>query len=472
MDLKPHVIIIPFPDQSHIKAMLKLAELLHHKGLQITFVNTDFVHERFLESSGPHPLDGSPGFRFETISDGVPRSSEASIDTTRDLLMHSLETIFLGRSVDLVTKLPDPPTCIISDGFLSVFTIDAAQKLGIPVMMCWTLSASGFMGFYQIKSLIDKGFAPLKDESYLTNGYLDTVIDWVPGIESIRLKDFPMVWHTDLNDKLMMFCKEAPQMSNRVSHHIFHTFDELEASIIKALSSMYAHVYTIGPLQLLLDQIPNEKRQTGVGYSLVKEEPECFQWLESKEPGSVIYVNFGSSTIMSLEDLVELGWGLANSNHYFLWIVRSDLLIGESAVLPSELEELIKKRGFIARWCSQEKVLNHPSVRGFLTHCGWGSTIEGLSAGVPMICWPYFWDQLTNRKFICEEWEVGLGMGNKVKRDEVTRLVQLLMGERGEKMRNKAIEWKEKARSATSPNGSSYLNIENLVKEITMMSRD
>ncbi|KAL8231009.1 hypothetical protein R6Q57_000787 [Mikania cordata] len=163
MKKKPHVIFIPFPDQiSHIKAMLKLAELLYHKGLQVTFVNTDSIHSRFLESGGPNCLDGAPGFRFETLPDGVPRSSETSNDTIRELLMQSLETAFLDRFIELVTKLPSPPNCIISDGFLSVFTIDAAQRLGIPVMMYWTVAACGYMGFYQIQSLIDKGFAPLK----------------------------------------------------------------------------------------------------------------------------------------------------------------------------------------------------------------------------------------------------------------------------------------------------------------------
>ncbi|XP_076920561.1 UDP-glycosyltransferase 85C2-like [Bidens hawaiensis] len=469
---KPHVVFIPFPDQSHIKAMLKLAQLLHHKGLEITFVNTDFIHERFLESAGPHCLDGAPGFRFETIPDGVTRSSEASNTVIRDLLMESLETKFLGRFIDLVTKLPNPPTCIISDGFLSIFAIDAAEKLGIPIMLCWTLAACGFMGFYQIQALIEKGFAPINvDESYLTNGYLDTTVDWFPGLEDIRLKDFSMDWTTDINDKLLNYTKDAPQRSHRVSHHIFHTFDELEANIIKELSSMYAHVYTIGPLQLLLDQIPDENKQSGLGYSLMKEESECLQWLQSKEPSSVIFVNYGSTTLMSLEDLIEFGWGLANSNHYFLWIIRSNLVTGESAGLPREFEECIKEKGFIACWCPQEKVLNHPSVGGFLTHCGWGSTIESLSAGVPMICWPFWWDQWTNCRSICKEWEVGLEMGHKVKRDEVSRLVHELMGEGGREMRDKAIEWKEKARVATGPNGSSTRNVDEMVKETTVLSR-
>lgn len=138
--------------------------------------------------------------------------------------------------------------------------------------------------------------------------------------------------------------------------------------------------------------------------------------------------------------------------------------------MPPEFEKLIEAKGFIAiSWCSQEKVLNYPSVGGFLTHGGWGSTIESLSAGVPMICWPYAWDRPTNCRYICEEWRVGLEMGKNVKREEVKRLVQELMGEGGLKMRMKAAEWKEKAIIATSPDGSSSLNVNKLVEEIIMM---
>ncbi|GJV46282.1 UDP-glycosyltransferase 85C2-like protein [Tanacetum coccineum] len=443
---KPHVICVALPAQSHVKAMLKLAQLLHHKGLQITFVNTEHIHKRMLKSGCC--LDSSSDFRFESIPDGIPRKSED--DDVSHLLMQYLETAFLAPFLDLVSKLVTPPTCIISDGFMSTFSVDAAQKLGIPNMLYWTVSACGFMGTYQAKNVIDKGLAPLKDESYLTNGYLDTVIDWIPGMEGIRLKDLlSILWTTDPNNVLAS-CIKVTQKSHDVSHNIFHTFDALEPSIVDALSSMYPKVYTVGPMQLLLNQMPKQDKEIEFSYSLWKEETECFEWLDSKEPNSVMYVNYGSFTVMSLQDLTEFAQGLVNSNHSFLWIIRSNLVEGKSTALPPELEKPIETKGFIARWCSQEKVLNHPSIGGFLTHCGWGSTIESLTAGVPMICWPYAWDQQTNCRYICKEWGVGLEMGKNVKREEVKMLVQELMGEGGHKMRNKAAEWKEQARIATT----------------------
>ncbi|KAK9066812.1 hypothetical protein SSX86_014135 [Deinandra increscens subsp. villosa] len=469
---KPHVICIPLPAQSHLKAMLKLAQFLHQKGLQITFVNTEHIHNRLLNSGGHHCLDGSPGFKFVTIPDGIPRKSVD--DDGTDKLLHHVETSFLTPFLDLATKLPTPPTCIISDGFMSLFTIDAAETLGIPVMLYWTLAACGFMSVYHVQSLVEKGLAPLKDESYLTNGFLDTTIDWIPGMEGIRLKDFNTISRTtNLNHGLFTFCLKCTNNSHNVSHNIFHTFDDLEPGIVNTLSSMYPNVYTVGPMQLLLNQTPEEEKQTEMSdfsaYSVWKEDSGCLQWLQSKEPNSVIYVNYGSHTMMSLQDVIEFSWGLINSGHYFLWIIRSDVVKGESVVLPPEFEEHVKSKGFIASWCPQEKVLNHPSIGGFLTHCGWGSTIESLSAGVPMIYWPYMSDQLINCRYICKEWEVGLEMGKEVKREEVKNLVQELIGEVGDQKRIKALEWKKKAFVATAPNGSSSLSVNNLVAEITLL---
>ena len=51
---KPHAVCIPIPAQSHMTAMLKLSKLLHHEGFHITFINTEFNHQRFLKSRGPN----------------------------------------------------------------------------------------------------------------------------------------------------------------------------------------------------------------------------------------------------------------------------------------------------------------------------------------------------------------------------------------------------------------------------------
>ncbi|GAB4824978.1 hypothetical protein Ancab_007851 [Ancistrocladus abbreviatus] len=139
----------------------------------------------------------------------------------------------------------------------------------------------------------------------------------------------------------------------------------------------------------------------------------------------------------------------------FLWIIRIDLVGGESAILPPEFVEETEGRGLLASWCDQETVLSHPSVGGFLTHCGWNSMTKRLSNGVPMICWPFFADQTTNSWFCCHRWGVGMEMNEDVSAYEVARLARELMeGERGIEMRKKAREWKRLAEEVVwSANG-------------------
>ncbi|GLT62406.1 hypothetical protein SLA2020_350470 [Shorea laevis] len=346
---KPHAVCIPFPAQGHINPMLKLAKILHYRGFHITFVNTEFNHKRLLKSRGPNSLDGLPSFRFQTIPDGLP---ESNVEATQDIpsLCDSTRKHCLAPFRNLLSKLNNtsssnvpPVTCIVSDGVMS-FTLDAAAELGIPEVLLWTTSACGFMGYVQYRSLIEKGLTPLKDASYLTNGYLDTVIDWIPGMKGIRLRDLPsFIRTTDPDEFMLEFPMVESERAKKASALIFNTFDALEHEVLEALSSMFPPIYSIGPLHLLLNQIPDNDHKS-IGSNLWKEEAGCLEWLDRKEPNSVVYVNFGSITVMTSDQLIEFAWGLANSNQTFLWIIRPDLVAGDSAILPAKFLAETKER--------------------------------------------------------------------------------------------------------------------------------
>nr|XP_028952602.1 7-deoxyloganetin glucosyltransferase-like [Malus domestica] len=101
---KPHAVCIPVPTQSHIKATLKFAKLLHSRGFHITFVNTEFNHKWFLKSLGADSLDGLPDFRFEAIPDGIPDSDEDATQNLTLLCDSILKHTFLALFRDLLTK--------------------------------------------------------------------------------------------------------------------------------------------------------------------------------------------------------------------------------------------------------------------------------------------------------------------------------------------------------------------------------
>ncbi|XP_048139949.1 7-deoxyloganetin glucosyltransferase-like [Rhodamnia argentea] len=492
---KPHAICFPAPAQSHIGAMLKLAKLLHHKGFYITFVNTEFNHARLLKARAGDPNSAVEGdllsgnrFRFLTIPDGLPPSNadatQDSVSITKSARHHmvapfsDLVSNHLRHASDTLkatgTASFPPISCIVADGFMSFTTCPAAEKFEIPLINLWTIPACALMGLMQFRALMDKGLVPLPDESYLSNGYLDTPIDWIPGMKNMRLRDMPGCCRiTDPDDTFFNYILGVADRAQKATATAIHTFEALEPHVLSALSSLVPRLYAVGPLNLLLNQIPGSDQPSvvkNIGGNLWKEHSECIQWLDSKRPGSVIYVSFGSVACLTHQQLVEFAVGLARSEQCFLWVIRPDLVMDASGIdLPGEfLEEITRERGLLSGWCPQEKVLNHPAVGGFLTHCGWSSTIESLSAGVPMLCWPRQVDQQTICKYACDEWGVGLEIGSDVKREEVGKLVRELMteGEKGKKMKKRAMEWKELAAQAVGPHGSSSISLDMLINDI------
>ncbi|XVE93138.1 hypothetical protein REPUB_Repub01dG0164300 [Reevesia pubescens] len=480
MTWKPHAVCIPFPAQGHINPMLKLAKILYHKGFHITFVNTEYNHQRLLKSRGPNSLDGFPHFCFETIPDGLPQSDA---DATQDIpsLLESLSNNCLDPFRDLLYKLNDRSassnvpavTCIISDDTIS-FPMDVAEEFGIPGVRFWTASICSAVCFTQFPRLVEEGLTPVTNASGITNENLDTVIDWIPGMKNIRFKDLPSyVRTTDPNDWMLNYLLKQTLGDYKASALIFNTFDSLEPDSLNAMSAMLdIPVYGIGPLHLLADQIIRDDKLEHIDSNLWTEQPECIEWLHSKEPNSVLFVNFGSVAVMTPEQLIEFAWGLANSKKQFLWIIRPDLVKGEAAILPPEFVSETKDRGKLASWCPQEQVLKHPSIGGFLSHMGWNSTIESISAGVPMLCLPFLADQQTNCRFACTEWGIGMEIDNNVKKDQVEMLVrELIKGEKGVEMKAKAIDWKKKAEEASRPRGSSFLNLDKLLTEVILSDK-
>lgn len=304
----------------------------------------------------------------------------------------------------------------------------------------------------------------------MTNGYLEnTVINSIPGMKDMRLRDFPsFVRTTDPDDIMLNFLDVESQRAKQASAIVLNTFDDLEKDVLDSLSSILPPVYTVGPLALLVNQIP-DKNVRSIGSNLWKEDPYCLEWLNSKKPSSVVYVNFGSITVMTSEQLVEFAWGLANSQKAFLWIIRPDLVVGDAAIVPPEFVSETKDRGLMPSWCPQEQVLGHRAIGGFLTHCGWNSTIESISCGVPVICWPFFAEQQTNCRYCCREWGIGMEIEN-VERGNIERLVRKLMdGEKGKEMKKRAMEWKKSAEDSIA---SSQLNLDKMIEQVLSAPRN
>ncbi|PWA54847.1 glycosyltransferase UGT88A8 [Artemisia annua] len=187
--------------------------------------------------------------------------------------------------------------------------------------------------------------------------------------------------------------------------------------------------------------------------------------------------------------LKEITKGLELSGHRFLWVIRSQPTIKKeelfvppdvldsNTLLPDGFLERTKHRGIVVnKWAQQVAVLNHKSVGGFVTHCGWNSVLEATCFGVPMVAWPLYAEQKINRIVMVEDMKLALPMdeieGGKVAAAEIEkRIRQLMESEEGNFVREVVKASKEDAARAMSDGGSSCVALAKLVECWDVMRR-
>ncbi|GJM92816.1 hypothetical protein PR202_ga09320 [Eleusine coracana subsp. coracana] len=277
---------------------------------------------------------------------------------------------------------------------------------------------------------------------------------------SIRLSDLEPLIH---NKRTVKHVLAAVSSIRNAQCLLFTTMYELEASVIDSLRSrLSCPVYPIGPCVPYMTLEDHRNMPNGK----VTSQADYFTWLDTQPVNSVLYVSLGSFLSTSASQLEEIALGLASSEVRFLWIIREQ---------SPQMRQLIgdTDKGMILPWCEQLKVLCHPSVGGFLTHCGMNSTLEAVFAGVPMLALPLFFDQPIDCRLIMEDWKIGLNLKdwtNKdglIGRDNIAQAVKRLMRSdeaEAKALRRRALELKEASRKTVNKGGFSYCNLSSLME--------
>ncbi|CAL2268237.1 unnamed protein product [Prunus armeniaca] len=278
----------------------------------------------------------------------------------------------------------------------------------------------------------------------------------LPGFCRVKQADHPS----------LQFAINETQTLKRASALILDTVYELDAPCISHMALTFPKIYTLGPLHALLNsQIGDMSRGLASHGSLWKSDLNCMTWLDSQPSKSVIYVSFGTLVHLTRAQVIEFWYGLVNSGHPFLWVMKSDITSGDHQI-PGELEKGTKERGYIVDWVSQEEVLAHKSVGGFLTHSGWNSTLESIVAGLPMICWPNLGDHYIISRTVCRQWKIGLQLNENCDRSNIESMVQTLMGPKREEIQSSMDAISKLARDSVAEGGSSHNNLEQLIEYI------
>ncbi|KAJ6912578.1 DNA gyrase subunit B [Populus alba x Populus x berolinensis] len=382
---KGHLLLAPCPLQGHMNPMLHLAKILHSHGFLITITET--------QPSSPVVFPPHrPDFLFESI-DGLDNSpSEFRGDVVT--FLYTLNTKCKAPFHDCLSRIQTnstqgPVTCIIHDAVM-FFSADVADDMKIPRIVLRTSSATNFYGLSLLKQ---KG-----DLLAIQEQQPEEPLDDIP---FLRVKDMPLFnkSNQEVVDRVFDPIDDGTRTASAI---IWNSLSCLEQAICdKFKSEIVAPMFPIGPLH---------KHSNAALSSFLTEEQSCISWLDTQRSNSVIYVSIGSLVMITENELAEMAWGLANSGQPFLWVIRPGLVHGSNGfdLLPTEFENITKKRGRIVSWAPQKEVLAHQTVGAFWTHNGWNSTIESISEGVPMLCWPHVGDQKVNARLVSHLWRVGI----------------------------------------------------------------
>lgn len=445
-ETKHNVVMIPFMAQGHIIPFLALAlQLEQRKGCTVTFVNTPLNIQKLRSSlprnSSIHLLE----IPFNSSDYGLPPDTENTDSLPHDLILNFLQSslalkpVFRKLISDLVHEsCGQPPVCIITDMFFS-WCAEIAHEFGIFHAIFCGGGGYGFACFFSL--WLNLPHRNTDSEEF-------TLPDFQEASKFHATQLTKHLRNADGRDSISVFQRKMLRGWYNADGILMNTVEELDKLGLTYFRRKIGRpVWPIGPA--LLSSRTRAGKATGIA-------PEvCEKWLDTKPLNSVLYISFGSQNTLSESNIMQLAMALEASGVNFIWVVRPPLGFDINSEfkakewLPEGFEERIKASGrglLVQKWAPQVEILSHGATAAFLSHCGWNSTLEALSCGVPIIGWPQAAEQFYNAKFLEEEIgvcvEVGRGLTCEVRHDAIARKIELVMNEteKGKEIRRKACE--------------------------------
>ncbi|KAL5990782.1 hypothetical protein ACLOJK_011686 [Asimina triloba] len=445
------VLLVPYPTQGHINPMLQFGKRLVSKGIKVTLVNTAFINHSTQFDTG--------AIGVASISDGYDKGGFAEAESAEEYLERFETTGSATLSQLIFQKLGGKVSCVIYDSFLP-WALQVAKQAGVLGVAFFTQLCIVDAIYYHVYHGNLAVPLPAQTASLRLPG--------LPPLEAADLPSFLSAWGTFPAYRALL--TNQFRDVEKADGVLLNTFHELEPQAIEWMAGMLPACRAIGPT------VPSaylDKRVEGdKGYNINLEKvvgEKCIKWLDERAAGSVVYAAFGSLASLGVEEMEEVASGLKMSKQHFIWVVRES----EKHKLPEGFAESTAEMGLIVTRCSQLEVLAHQAVGCFVSHCGWNSTLEALSLGVPVVAAPFWSDQTTNAKCLEDLWKVGVRARADekgiVRKEELEfRIKQVMGGEGRDELKENARKWRELARTAVDEGGSSDKSIDEFVAVINV----
>ncbi|XP_010487258.1 PREDICTED: UDP-glycosyltransferase 71C4-like [Camelina sativa] len=464
---KTELIFIPVPSTGHLLVHIEFAKRLinlDHRIDTITILNLSSPSTPHASVFAKSLIASQPKIRLHDLpypNDPPPfdlyqRAPEAYIvnliKKTTPLIKDAVSSI-IRQGSDSVRVAG-----LILDLFCNSLINDVGNELNLPSYIYLTCNAR-YLGM--MKYLPDRHLK-IASEFDLSSGDEELT---VPGfVNAVPAKFMPPGLFN--RDAYEAYVDLAPRFAD-AKGILVNSFAELEPHPFEYFSHLekFPPVYPVGPILSLKDRAsPNEE---------AADRDRIVRWLDDQPESSVVFLCFGSKGSVDEPQVKEIARALGLVGCRFLWSIRTSGAVESDDVLPEGFMGRVAGQGLVCGWAPQVEVLAHKAIGGFVSHCGWNSTLESLWFGVPVATWPMYAEQQLNAFTLVKELGLAVdlrmdyvsGRGDLVTCDEIARAVRSLM-DGGDEKRKKVKEMAVAARKALMDGGSSTLATARFIGEL------
>ncbi|KAL8126881.1 anthocyanidin 3-O-glucosyltransferase 2-like [Apium graveolens] len=477
------LIFIPAPGVGHLVSAVELAKMLVRRDEQVS-INILIIKMPFDSGAAAltQNLQNDAPDRINFVD--IPSLDESIVTKLKSFPRMSFLDSFLSEQrtqvKDVVREILNRSESSRLGGFvLDMFCtpmIQVANDFNVPAYVFFTSGAS-FLGLvFYAQNLKD-------NENLEISEYKDSDIELsVPCFSNlVPAKALPSVMLTENGSAMMTTIARRLRKTRAI---LVNTVLELEAYAIKSLEDdgNIPHIYPVGPVINFKKGEPTSNNKNS--YEAI------MSWLDRQPSSSVVFLCFGSMGSFDIEQVKEIASALELSGQSFLWSLRRPSQEKEKIELPKDYEDYneVLPEGFLERtsekgkvigWAPQVTILSHPAVGGFVSHCGWNSTLESIWCGVPIATWPIFAEQQSNAFQLVNE----LGLAVKIRLDyrnnyfapnespELVTAEEIVSGLGGlmnyGEITDKVKTVQDVCRKAIIEGGSSYNSLGQFIQDVT-----
>ncbi|KAM7486393.1 hypothetical protein LguiA_002402 [Lonicera macranthoides] len=457
------VVLNPTPGICHMVSMVELGKLIlkHHPSSSITVLVT----------TPPQDTSTTISSYITTTQANLPRITFYTLPSINPLAGITPFEFIRVNVPGVIAALKAISRSSKVEALITSVVDKSCYDCIVPTYYFFTSCASCLSALLHLPTIYDQN---TKSPRELDETLLD--IPGLPPIKASQLPDRVLDRDTEVCRYFLDLVANLPK-SNGI---ILNTFDSLEPRAIKAVAQRenMPPIYCIGPVIADSKDRPSGSctstaASSNSGVDLHAPQ-DCLLWLDKQPSKSVVFLCFGSKKggCFSIAQLREIAVGLERSEERFLWVVKMDEEESSNSelekIMPDGFFERTKDKGLVlTSWVPQAEILDHQSIGGFVTHCGWNSVIEAVSKGVPMVAWPLYAEQRLNRVVLVEEMKVAIAIDEEESNDGlvswkvIERRVKELMRE-GRGLRRRIEEMKGMCSAAWEIGGSSLLAFSNL----------